>query len=246
MLSFVKATSIYNKVPKSLIVALYILIYLIFVSGVMRSQLPLFLFIKPMTFVIFAYRIEKSHLKRVIHKSKKCIVGYHTQEYRPADQALEEPICCTDHTAWLGVGYYFWIDLTFAKYWGIDCKIGHSGAYDVYNAFIESDNLLNAVFDEEGYNFFVEKIEATIEHLKSVNAKHVTIGRVHRYLADNIWKELGVTGIIYDDLPKNVVDKNRVYSEIHPLYYKKRIQIIAFKLNIIHSFDVLLEAQEVA
>ena len=56
----------------------------------------------------------------------------------------------------------------------------------------------------------------------------VTLDKVHRFLADKVWPELEITGIIYDDLPHNVPAKARLYSEIKPLYYKKRIQIVVF------------------
>lgn len=184
-------------------------------------------------------------MERIIFSGKNCIVGYHTQEHRYEDQPLESPICCFDNEAWLGVGHYFWVDLTFAKYWGEDKKMT-TGAYDVYKANIESDLLINAVFDEEGYNFFVEKIEYAVNDLLSKNSGKVTLERVNRFLSERVWVKLGITGIIYDDLPKNPADKNRIYSRIVPLYYRKRIQIITFGINIIHNFDLYLDEQGVA
>lgn len=185
-------------------------------------------------------------MKRLINKDIHYVVGYHTQEHRPMEQALEGPIKCHDPKAWLGVGYYFWTDIVFAKYWGVDFKLGKHNAYDVYSAHIEEERLINAVFDQKGYDFFVTKIDSAIEHLKKQNINDVKIGKVHRYLAENIWSKMNITGIIYDDLPRNKEEKERVFSEIHPLYYKKRIQIVTFGIDIIKKFDVYLEEQRTA
>ena len=73
--------------------------------------------------------------------------------------------------------------------------------------------------------------------------KVVTLDAIHRYLGDNVWPALGITGIIYDDKPVNPRDKNRVYSEIPDLYYKKRIQVIIFNLKNISNFKLFLENQ---
>ena len=54
---------------------------------------------------------------------------------------------------------------------------------------------------------------------------------------------LGITGIIYDDKPTNPKNKNRVYSEIPDLYYKKRIQVVLFNLKNISNFELYLENQ---
>jgi len=96
---------------------------------------------------------------------------------------------------------------------------------------------------EEGYFFFREKVEEAIEHFKK-NHKPVTLAQVNRFLADNIWPDLGVEGILYDDKPINSWKTDRVYSEIPDLYYKKRIQVVLFKLINICNFELLLEEQE--
>ncbi len=183
-------------------------------------------------------------MERQLVKNIDCVIGYHTQEYRAIDDPLNNPIKCFDKKAWLGCGYYFWTDITFAKYWGEDFKSARTGAYTIYVGYIEFQNLINTVFDEDGYNFFVEKIELTIQHLTKIGEKNVTIDQVHRFLADNFWKKLGVKGIIYDDLPTNPKNRpNRIHSVILPLYYIKRIQVVAFELEIIHNFEIYLDAQ---
>ena len=55
--------------------------------------------------------------------------AYHTQEDR--GEKLSEPIICKKSNAWLGEGYYFWLDETDALFWGNWFK-KRTGKYDVY------------------------------------------------------------------------------------------------------------------
>ena len=178
-------------------------------------------------------------MEKIIENDKIYLVGYHTQEFRPKE--LNYPICCEARNAWLGMGFYFWTEEEFAHYWGQDWKM-NTGAYDIYHAEIDISKSINAVFSEEGYFFFREKIEEAISYFRD-KGQSVTLQKVHRFLADNIWHKLGVTGIIYDDKPSNRIDKNRYYSEIPDLYYKKRIQIVIFSLENIRNFELFLEEQ---
>ncbi len=181
-------------------------------------------------------------MERVSIEQIEYLIGYHTQEFRPASQPLEKPIKCVGSNAWLGIGYYFWTEEDFAHYWGEDFKIQNTGYYDIYKGILYVENCINAVFDEDGYLFFRQKIEETIEHFKSKKVR-VSLEQVNRFLADNIWPELGVEGIIYDDKPTNPKRSDRVYSEIPDLYYKKRIQVVLFKLENIRTFAIHLEEQ---
>lgn len=176
-------------------------------------------------------------------KGKNYIVGYHTQEFRETG-VLDEPKHCFRRDAWLGSGIYFWTDLDFAHYWGLDSKVNTSPTkkYDIYSAHIEYDCLLNSVFNEEHYHFFVETIEETIKKLKAVGVQNNLLHeKVNRYLVDNVWQKLGFKGIIFEDIPHNSVGKGRKYSDIPPLFYLKRIQLVAFDKKIIHNFVLLLE-----
>jgi len=180
-------------------------------------------------------------MKRIKKGGQEYIIGYHTQEFRP--EPLSEPIICKGKTAWLGIGYYFWTDLDFAHYWGIDFKRANTGYYEIYQAYIKVDNCINAVFDEEGYFFFRQKIEEAIQYFKDHNI-NVTLEKVNKFLTDNIWGKLGVEGIIYDDKPLNSARTDRIHSEIPDLYYKKRIQIVVFNKKNYINFDLLLEEQD--
>ena len=93
--------------------------------------------------------------------NKTKIKGYHVQEYRPTE--LKQPLKCVDRDAWLGFGFYFWLEVLFAHYWGQDKKSsGKSKSYDVYCADLDIKGCLNTVFNEEHYWFFLKKIEDTI------------------------------------------------------------------------------------
>src|SRR6476660_5845570 len=87
----------------------------------------------------------------------KLLTVYHTQESRTAP--LKQAQLCNRSNAWLGVGYYFWIDDEFAHYWGRDTKKGKSGRYDIYKAEVCEEQILNATFNEKEYYFFVRSIE---------------------------------------------------------------------------------------
>lgn len=185
-----------------------------------------------------------SILERVIIKEESYIVGYHTQEFR-YEGIIDHPIPCSRTNAWLGFGYYFWTNLDCAHYWGVDSKMKSSPTdkYDIYTANIEEDGLLNTVFDEEHYKFFVKKIDDTILVLKEKGVADISLLKVNRYLRDRIWKNADVDGVIFEDIPKNTAEKEQRYSSIPPLYYIKRIQIVAYNKKIINNFAILLEEQ---
>lgn len=189
-------------------------------------------------------------MERKTVNNKEYLVGYHTQEFR-IEGELDAPISCDFENAWLGSGYYFWTDLEFAKYWGEDFKMRNTGYYDVYSAEIDVEKCLNTVFNEKHYFFFLRCIEKAINYFQQ-KEEGVNLKEVHEFLEYNFWRKLGVTGILYDDLPSNPRNKpNRKYSVIEYrenkktnfLYYKKRIQIVIFDLDEVHNFFLFLEEQ---
>lgn len=180
-------------------------------------------------------------MERITFKGKNYLIGYHTQEFRGNSPSLEKPIKCKTKIAWLGIGYYFWTEVEFAHYWGEDWK-SNTGSYDIYKSLLNIDNCINTVFDEEGYFFFRKNIEDTIDHFREKGID-VTLEQVNRFLADEIWPNLGIHGIVYDDKPVNPRKSDRIYSEIPDLYYKKRIQVVLFNLENIINFELYLEDQ---
>ena len=174
--------------------------------------------------------------------NKTRVRGYHTQESRSTE--LKRPLKCVNKKAWLGFGFYFWLEEEFAHYWGLDSKIHeNSKSYDIYDADLNIKNCINTVFDEEGYLNFIEEIEEAILHFKSEGVL-ITLDAVNRYLTEKVWPKLGIEGIIYDDKPTNPRNKNRIYSEIPDLYYKKRIQIVVFDLKNMCNFELYLKDQK--
>ena len=174
--------------------------------------------------------------------NKTCVRGYHSQECRSVE--LEQPLKCVNKKAWLGCGYYFWLEEEYAHYWGQDSKVHEkSESYDVYRADLDIKSCINTVFDEEGYLFFVDKIEEAILHFKN-KVKSFTIDEINRLLAEKVWPKHGIEGVIYDDKPTNPRNKNRIYSEIPDLYYKKRIQVVIFDLKNICNFELYLKNQK--
>lgn len=189
-------------------------------------------------------------MERIKFDSKELIVGFHAQEYR-YNAILKSPIQCNVDTAWLGIGYYFWTDLEFAKYWGEDFKKRRTGYYNVYSVYIDVNTCINAVFNEEQYFFFRRCIEKSIEYFEN-NGFEINLKRVHEFLSDNFWNKMGISGIIYDDLPFNPnLKPNRKYSVVEYkennytkfFYYKKRIQIVVFNLENICNFALYLHKQ---
>lgn len=182
-------------------------------------------------------------------KDKKYTIGYHTQEYRPEGE-LTNPIICKEINAWLGRGYYFWVEEEFAKYWGEDFKVQNTGYYDIYKAKLDITDCIDAVFDLEGYYFFRNQVDKVVKKFESEGQK-INLKSVHDFLEEKVWKVKGITGIIYDDLPANPKDKpNRKYSLIKHsekenkiFYYHKRIQIVMFLEDNIHNFALHLEEQ---
>jgi len=188
--------------------------------------------------------IKKSDL---LIGDKTIVRGYHTMECREA--VLTRPLKCVDRKAWLGVGFYFWLEEIYACYWGEDFKIrknnpkAKSDSYDVYTADLDIENCLNTVFNEEHYMNFIEILEEVIKYFK-IKRKKISLDGVNRYLADEMWPYLGIEAIIYDDKPTNPKNKKRIYSEIPDLYYKKRIQVVIFNLKKIRNFELYLEDQK--
>lgn len=186
-------------------------------------------------------------METVTIDEKPYLTAYHTQYC--TDEKLTFPERCKSINSWLGIGYYFWTDIIFAHYWGEDFKKKETGYYDIYKANLDTSQCLNCTFNADHYFFFKESVEKAIQRFKDAN-KTVTLQRVHDFLRERFWTKLGVTGIIYDDLPTNPNRRpNRKYSVVEYeengklkfFYYHKRIQIVIFNKNNIHNFALHLD-----
>ena len=152
---------------------------------------------------------------------------YHTQEKR--EQRLTKPIICNNKNAWLGVAYYFWEDEIDAINWGHKSKT-NTGFFEIYKAEIECENVLDTVFNEEHYKFWVKQIEKAAKHISMKTGLKATLKEINQYFKEKAnWAEI-TDGIMFQDLPisEDLLVRN--------LYYRKRIQLAAYNFKIINTF----------
>jgi len=157
---------------------------------------------------------------------------YHTQEKRRAK--LSNPVLAERNNAWLGVAYYFWQNEMDAMHWGTDSK-NRTGYYEVYTAEIDFEDVLDTVFNEDHYDFWVEQIEKAARKIMKITGGKASIKEINSYFSEKAkWSEVA-TGIMFQDLP---------FSEDlleNGFNYRKRIQLAVFKLEIILTFAFLYE-----
>jgi len=167
-------------------------------------------------------------------------IGFHTQEDR--GYILSVPCKCVRDDAWLGEGYYFWIEENDAILWGENSKAKRNGKYQIYKAIIVCDNILDTVFNEEQYLFWIKTIERAAKSLIKNSSYKPTLKEVNKFLKEKAGWGKKITGIMFQDLPTN-----ENYLLIRPtedkgkrdfFAYKKRIQIGIFDLGIISEFTI--------
>lgn len=154
---------------------------------------------------------------------------YHTQEKR--QNRLVQPIRCTRSDAWLGYGYYFWSDLNDAVIWGLQSK-KNTGEYEIYKGIVESDNILDTVFSEKGYQFFLDAMDKVIKDCQKKSGRKIGTSDVCKYLMEKAkWYDF-LDGVMFADCPN---------TDIERFNYRKRIQLALYKLDCLVSFDFLKE-----
>lgn len=157
---------------------------------------------------------------------------YHTQERRKT--RLTSPVLAERKNAWLGVAYYFWENEIDAIHWGNESK-NRTGSYEIYESLIDCENVLDTVFNEEHYNFWVTQIEKAAKKISKITGEKATIKEINSYFTENAsWSEV-TSGIMFQDLP---------FSDdllVHGFNYRKRIQLAVFNLEIILIFAFLYE-----
>jgi len=150
---------------------------------------------------------------------------YHTQGYRKP--FLTGPLICTRDNAWLGDGYYFWYSEEDALEWGGHAKRKYPG-YVVYTAKIICDDILDTVFNEDHYKFWLKSIDKISDSIYKNTGKRPHIKELNQYLKERAtWNS--VSGIMFQDVPKTL-------SKVISFYYRKRIQLVAFDLEIVKNF----------
>ncbi len=155
---------------------------------------------------------------------------FHTQEHR--GNTLSQPIICKEDDAWLGEAYYFWEEESDAEFWGIKKK-NKTGKFDVYKCSIESDDILDTVFNRKHYSFWLKQIEKAAKKIVKSTGSKPTLKEINDFfLEKGIWDD--VDGILFQD-----ISANPVHFMVKEFQYKKRIQLalynesklLAFKLN---------------
>jgi hypothetical protein len=143
---------------------------------------------------------------------------------------------CLRTSAWLGSGYYFWSDELDAMRWGQDAEY-RSKHYEIYKSEILFDDVLNTVFNEQDYNFYVKIIEIAAEYfIKKINERP-SIKLINDYMREHgIYQN--IVGVLFQDLPTS-----KSYSLVQNLFYKKRIQLCVYNKNIILSFNYHLDGE---
>ena len=166
---------------------------------------------------------------------------YHTQEKR--DVRLQKPVLCIEEDAWLGKGYYFWVDIFDAKRWGTKFKT-KTGSYEIYKCNIDCEDVLDTVFNETHYFWWLEQIEMAAKEIKKKGSKgrRPTLKQINDYFKKSSeWS--AITGILFQDVPESYD-----YSIIEPIKmkngktriftYKKRIQLALYNIEKLENFKL--------
>lgn len=164
---------------------------------------------------------------------------YHTQESRP--KKLDGPVTCYRDDAWLGTAYYFWYDLEDAKFWGHTSKRS-TGFYEIYVCEIYFENIINTVFNETHYLFWLNQVEKVARFIIAKTSIKPTLKELNDYFKERgTWNE--VDGILFQDLSTNpnrlLVRSIYTFRKSIQFAYRKRIQLAVYNSAIIHNFKFL-------
>jgi hypothetical protein len=159
---------------------------------------------------------------------------YHTQEkWRTI---LTAPIPTTNQDAWLGDGYYFWYYENDAVWWGRTAK-RRTRYYEVYKATVNCENVLDTVFNEDHYTFWIKNIEKAINKYMKSGKNSLTLKYINDFFKEKGVFE-GIDGVLFQDISDN--PENWIVKKFQ---YKKRIQIAVYNLDIISNFALEFEAE---
>lgn len=153
-------------------------------------------------------------------------IMFHTQEDR--GYVLTKPILCSRKNAWLGTAYYFWAEEDDAIRWGYDSK---NGIFQVYSARIESDKVLDTVFNKEHYDFFRNALERLAFKIVKKTGRKLSKSLLCEYLNERAdWKK-EIEVLIVNDNPQGE-------RELFPIPIRKRIQAAVYNEECIHEFKL--------
>jgi hypothetical protein len=152
---------------------------------------------------------------------------YHTQEGR--EVRLLEPVKCTNDYAWLGAGYYFWYSEEDAHFWGNEAKHATS-YYEIYSSEIDCENVLDTVFNEEDYLFWIRQIEKCAKKFFDETKVKPSLKEINTFFREKgVWDDFD--GILFQD-----ISSRRERYLVTKFFYKKRIQLVVYDKSIIISF----------
>jgi hypothetical protein len=161
-------------------------------------------------------------------------VMYHTQEKKIVQ--LIEPILCVRDDAWLGEAYYLWQDENDAVYWGLKSK-RKTGYFEIYNCTVDLTDVLDTVFNEEHYNFWVRQIEKAAKSFVVKAKVKPSLKEINDYFfSKGIWSKF--SGILFQD-----ISNNPDHFFVKQFQYKKRIQLAVYNLHIISNFTLHYEGK---
>lgn len=165
-------------------------------------------------------------------------IGYHTANSELGK--LYKPLYCSDNSAWLGTGYYFWQDIDFAERW---VSVKRYKYYDVYEAELNTENCLDTVYSEEAdrkFNEWLNFCDNLIDKRKLKIKREDRLSTIFNLMKNEIFKKLNITGIRYADIPQGELD-----SKYKPLYPRKRIQYVIYSQKDINRFSRIIEKERV-
>jgi hypothetical protein len=161
-------------------------------------------------------------------------VIFHTQEKR--EFLIDKAIVCVKDNAWLGEGFYFWYDEQDAVYWGLKFK-RKTGYFNIYKADVNSDKILDTVFNEEHYQFWIKQIEKAAKNFVIKTGTKPTLKEINDYFKDKgFWVKFD--GILFQD-----ISSNPEHHFVKEFQYKKRIQIAVYNYDIISNLAVHYEGK---
>lgn len=90
------------------------------------------------------------------------------------------------------------------------------------------------MFSEEGYLFFLEMINQVIADCEKKSGRRIGTNDVCRYIMKKAKWDKSLDGVMFADTPN---------TEIEKFNYRKRIQLVLYKLDSLMSFEFMKEGR---
>jgi hypothetical protein len=97
----------------------------------------------------------------------------------------------------LGNGYYYWYDEFDAYQWGHNSKKG-TGKFEIYTSKIDYENVLDTVFNEEHYNFWLTTLEKVAKKILVKTHQKPTLKELNDYFKERgSWNDVSAIQFTY-------------------------------------------------